>query len=144
MSVIEDVEDQTPVSKPASGEFLLADTLEDLYKNALDFARSQIRLAAAETSWKITRESKSFQLMALGVSIACAGFLLILTAAVIALSAIMPAVWAALILGGTVLVTGTITVRTAQKRLRREEHFIPRQVIASLREDAKWVRDQFT
>jgi uncharacterized membrane protein HdeD (DUF308 family) len=72
----------------------------------------------------------------IGASVAYAGFLLILAAAVIALSVVIPAVWAALVVGAAVLLAGTITMRIGQKR-RSQEDFIPRQTINTLREDAK-------
>ncbi len=119
----------------------LGDILRDLSKSSLDLIQGEVRLAASEMSQKVSRAGKNAQLVTIGASVTYAGFLLILAAAVIALSVIIPVVWAALVVGVTVLLTGAVTMFIGKKRLR-DEDFIPRETINTLKEDTKWMRDQ--
>ena len=119
----------------------LGDILRDLSKSGLDLIQGEVRLAASEMSQKVSRAGKNAQLVTIGASVTYAGFLLILAAAVIALSVIIPAGWAALVVGVTVLLAGVMTMLIGKKRLR-DEDFIPRETIDTLKEDTKWMRDQ--
>jgi len=128
-------------SRPVSDDSALGDILKDLFRNGLDLIRGEVRLAAAEMSWKFSKQRKITQLVAIGASVAYAGFLSILAALVIALSAVMPAAWAALVVGVAAILTGTIVLLVAMKN-RGKEDFIPRRTIDTLKEDAKWMRNQ--
>ena len=119
----------------------LGEILRDLYKSSHDLIQGEVRLAASEMSQKVSRAGKNAQLVTIGASITYAGFLLILAAAVIALSVLIPVGWAALVVGVTALLTGAITMLIGRKRLR-DEDFIPHKTIDTLKEDTKWMRDQ--
>ena len=134
---------EVPVSKTVAGGAgaELRDVLGDLFKNVVDLVEGEVKLAAAETSSKFSKEIKRTKLMSIGAFIVYAGFLFILAACVIGLSVVMPAGWAALVVGATVLLAGAITILIAQKT-RGGEDFIPRRTVDIMREDAKWMRDQ--
>ena len=132
---------EAPVFEPAQGGSRLGDILADLYRNVFDLVQGEVKLAGAEISSILSRQIKRSLLVAVGTSIAFAGFLFVLAACAIALSSVMPAVWAALVVGIPVLLTGTIIMLIGSKKLG-EADFIPRRAIDTMGEDAKWMRDQ--
>ncbi len=127
-----------PDEEPSSS---LGDIVRDLSKNALDLVRDEVQLAAAEMSRKVSKAGSDLQLMTIGASVTYAGFLLILAAAVIALSVFIPAGWAALAVGLATLIAGAITMRIGRRRLSRD-NFIPSETIDTMKADTKWMRDQ--
>ena len=123
------------------GEFSLGYILRDLSRNVLVLVRDEVQLAAAEMSRKVSEAGKDLQLTTIGASVAYAGFLFILAAAVIWLSFLIPAGWAALVVGVTVLLAGVITMRTGKKRLSNHD-FTPSETIDMIKADTKRMRDQ--
>ncbi len=98
-------------------------------------------MAVGEVSKNVSIAGKDSRLVAIGASIAYAGFLLVLAAAVIALSAFIPLGWAALAVGCAVMLAGATAILIGKKRLREGE-FLPRDTLKTLKEDTKWMRNQ--
>lgn len=121
------------------GESSLGDILRDLSKNAIDLVRGGVLLAAAEMSRKVSSAWKDSQLITIGAFITNAGLLLILAAAVIALSLVIPVGWAAFAVGVAALIAGAITIRIGKRRIS-ETDLLPRETIDTLKEDTKWTR----
>jgi predicted phage tail protein len=92
-------------------------------------------------SRKVSRAGNSLQLVTIGAFVIYAGFLLVLAAAVIALSVFIPIGWAALVVGVTVLLAGAITMLIGKKRLSKS-NFIPHETIDTIKADTKWMHDQ--
>lgn len=118
----------------------LGEMLRDLSRNAGDLIRGEVQMAASEISRKVSRAGKNSQLVTVGASVAYAGFLAIIAAAIIGLSLIIPAGWAALAIGVAMLLAGAITMHIGKQRLSND--FLPGETINNLREDTKWMRDQ--
>jgi hypothetical protein len=123
------------------GEPSLGDILRDLSKNTVDLARSGVQLAMAEVSRKVSKAGKDSQIITIGAFITYAGFLFVLAAAVIALSLLIPVGWAAFAVGVAALIGGAITIRIGKKRIS-EENLLPSETLDTLKEDAKWMRNQ--
>jgi hypothetical protein len=119
-----------------------ADITADLLKNAVFLLRDEFRMASAEVTRKISKAGKSSTLPAAGAFIAYAGLLFLLAAAVIGISNLIPAGWAALIVGASALIVGGILVIIGRQRLRGD--ILPRETLDTVKEDTKWMRNQLT
>lgn len=119
----------------------LGETLSDLSRNALILLEGQTRMATGEVSRKVTAVRKDSQLVAAGAFVAYAGFFFILGAVVMALSLVIPLVWATLIVGVATVAAGAVTISVGRKRLGGRD-FLPRETYKNIKEDAKWMRDQ--
>ncbi|SPF34959.1 conserved hypothetical protein [Syntrophobacter sp. SbD1] len=122
------------------GASSLGEILGDLSRNAAELIQGEVQMASAEMSRKVSRVWKDSQLVTVGACVAYAGFLAIIAAAIIGLSLIIPAGWAALAIGVAALLAGAITMRIGKKRLNND--FLPSETINTFREDTKWMRNQ--
>lgn len=118
----------------------LGSIFRDLTRNAGDLVRGEIQLAAAEMTRKATKAGKDSLLVTIGAFVLYAGFLAIIAAAVIGASLLIPAGWAALIIGVVIVIAGATTMLIGKRRIRRD--ILPRETIDTLREDSKWMRKQ--
>ncbi len=118
----------------------LGSILRDLTRNAGDLVRGEIQLAAAEMTRRATKAGKNSLLVTIGAFVLYAGFLSIIAAAVIGLSVLIPAGWAALSIGVVIVIAGAITMLIGKRRIRRD--ILPRETMDTLREDSKWMRNQ--
>jgi uncharacterized membrane protein YqjE len=119
----------------------VASLFRDLYENTVELVRRELNLAGTEMSRKVGKAGKDSMFIAVGGGVAYAGFLFLLAAAVIELSVVIPIALSALLVGIVVLAIGASIVYVGQKRLR-EEDFVPRKTIETLREDKEWMQNQ--
>jgi hypothetical protein len=133
-----------PEGASDQGTSLLGDVLRDLFRNAFDLVRDEVQLASREVGSEMSRKvSKTFddsRLVAIGAFVVFAGFLLILVAAVTALSVFIPTSCTALAVGVTTLLAGAITMRSGKKRLS-EDNPITGESVHLFEEDTTWMRN---
>lgn len=109
----------------------LSDLFRDLYQNSYRLLTREIELAKLEMSRKASRVWNDSVYLVVGASVAFAGFLFILAAAVIALSQYVPLSLAALIIGFPVAAVGLIVMYTGRRRLGKED-LVPRKTLETL------------
>src|SRR3954454_9520908 len=94
----------------ASVERPLSAVLHDILRNVQDMVRSEMRLARTEVTEELGKSASAGTLLAIGVLLLIVGVLFVLLAAVYALSNVVPAWAAALIVGGAVAVIAAVFV----------------------------------
>jgi hypothetical protein len=136
MSPTEDDRTSGRVRKPSLG-----DALKELFSDAADLARSGFQMATAEVSRTASKAGKGSRLITIGAFVTYAGFLFILASAVFALSLLIPVGWAVFAVGTVTLIAGMAAIY-AGKRQFSHTRLPLGETIESLKEDAKWMRNQ--
>jgi hypothetical protein len=114
----------------------------DLSRDARTLIQQEIQLARTELTEKIAKAGKGAGLVIGGGLIAYAGLLAIIAAAILGLVAAGLPPWAATLLGGVLAaIAGYLLVRPGLAALRPQE-LKPRQTLATLKEDAQWLKAQ--
>lgn len=131
-------QDKTTGRSPSS----LSSITNDIFRNALNLLRNEIRVATAEITHKVSNAGKVSTMMTVGGFILYAGLLFVLTAAMIGLSLVIPLVWAALAVGGGAMIIGGILLIIGKNRLRMDVY--PSETIDTAQEDAKWMRNRLS
>jgi hypothetical protein len=120
----------------------LGDLFAELTQELGRLIRSEVELARVDLGNRVGRIGRSAGLVAAGGSLALGGFLVMLAAAVLGLSALGLDPWiAALLVGIAALGVGYVIVSAGLSRIRRTS-VVPARTIESLKEDAKWVTGQ--
>lgn len=120
----------------------LMDITGDLFRDALNLVRCEIRMATAEMSHKFTKAKTNSMLFIMGAFVLYAGFLFVLAAAVIWLSLLMPVSWSAFIVGVVTSIVGGIALIIARKRVHAD--VLPCETVQTAKEDMRWMRDRIT
>lgn len=119
----------------------LGELFGELARETGDLVQQELNLARAEMTQKATKASRNVASLAIGGAIAYAGFLALLAAIIAGLATLMPWWLAALLVALVVAVVGYLVVQSALKALRSES-LAPRQTIETLKENAKWAKEQ--
>jgi hypothetical protein len=125
-----------PPREPSLGELFteLSDDMSTLI-------RKEVELARTETMEKVSQATRSVVYMVAGGLLAYAGLITLLIAAAIALGSIMPYWLSSLIVGVAVIVIGAIFISVGRNSLQNMD-MAPQKTIETLREDAKWAKEQ--
>jgi uncharacterized membrane protein YqjE len=99
----------------------------------------EVALAKAEVATALNHIKAGVLSLAIGLGVLFAGFIVLLFAAVAALSLVVSQWLAALIVGGAVAVIGLILLMVAKKNLNPES-MVPNRTIDSLKKDEAMVR----
>jgi hypothetical protein len=114
----------------------------DLSRGTRMLVQQQVQLAKVELTEKASQAARSAALVVGGVLIAHGGLLAICAALVLGLVALGLAAWAGALLGGTLFCgIGYLIVWAGLAALKRHD-FTPHQTIATLKENAQWLRNQ--
>jgi len=105
--------------------------LRELVDDVSQLLRSEMHLARAEATESVQRASGGLMRVAVGALLAFAALIVLLEAIVIALANVMPAAWAALLVGGVVAVLGFALTRSGQAALKPSK-LAPSRTVASL------------
>ena len=120
----------------------LGELFADLASETSALVRQEDELAKTELSEKAARVGRDVAVLAVGGAVVNAGFLAILAALIIGLGQLGLPWWlAALLVGVIVAAVGGFMIRQGLTALKRED-LAPRQTIATLKEDAEWVKEQ--
>jgi hypothetical protein len=127
----------TTIDRPTLGEMF-----GDLSRETSTLIQQQLRLAKIELTEKASQVSKSAAFIVTGALIAHAGLLVVAAAAVLGLIALGLPAWAGALLGGVLICgAGYVLVQVGLTSLRRQD-LRPHQTIATLKEDAQWLKSQ--
>ena len=118
----------------------LPQLLRDLSYNVNDLVRSEIALAKAETSEKVSQVGTGIASIAAGAIFGLAALIIVLQALVIALSAVMDAWLASAIVGVVVAALAFFMMKKGQNDLTT--NLAPRRTTENLRRDAELVSEQ--
>jgi hypothetical protein len=130
--------------EPEQGqEPTLGELFEELSRGAQTLIRQEVELAKTEMSQKLSSLARDVAFLAIGAFIVYAGFLALIAALIFGLATVMPAWAAALLVGLIVLAAGAALIMRGQENLKRRD-MTPRQTIATLKEDAEWMKEQVT
>lgn len=119
--------------------------LRDLATESAELVRSEIALAKAEMTEKVTRASAGLALLIGGGIVAFAGLLVLLDAAVYALARLigsdgLPAL-AALLVGGVTIGLGALLIVLGKNQVR-PDNLKPQRTMHSLERDSQLVKEQ--
>ncbi len=121
----------------------LGQLFSDLSRGMSTLVRQEVDLAKVEMSQKVGQVGKEVAYLAAGGFIGYAGFLAILAAVIVLLSAAFPLWASALIVGLVVAGTGLLLVWIGLHSLQKQE-LAPRQTMESIREDTEWLKQRVT
>ena len=120
----------------------LPDLFADLITQLTTLFRKEVQLARAEASEKITEAVAAVGFMIGGAVLLIAALVLLLQAAVDGLVHLgLDRAWAALIVGGVVLLIGIVLVWLGSNRLKAE-NLAPRKTVEQLQRDAAMAKEQ--
>lgn len=109
--------------------------LADLPRELSDLVRAEIRLLQTELASKLRAAGVGLGLVTLGVTLISAFLLMLVVAGILALSLVMPAWAAALVVGGSALVVGLIFVATGIASIKKG--FTPFESVDQIAADFK-------
>jgi hypothetical protein len=115
--------------------------LGNIVENLQQIIRSEFTLAKVELQEKASAASKPATALGVGFLLGVYGLGFLLLAAVYALSSVMPAGFAALIVGGVLAVVSAALVTSSVKILKSLRP-APEKTIQTLKEDVQWAKEQ--
>ncbi len=115
--------------------------LQDIFTNVQEIIRSEMRLARTEIGEETNKALRAVAVLGAGLILGmyAVGFLLL--SAVYALAAVLPDWLGPLLVGLMVAVFATALIVIGRNRIRTVSP-VPQRTIASVKEDAQWVKDQ--
>jgi len=119
----------------------LGELFGDLSRETSALVRHEVELARTEIGQKASQVGKDVGSLAVGGAIAYAGFLAILAAVIIALSAAIPWWLSALLVGLVVAGIGYFLVQKGLTALKRQD-MAPKQTLETVKEDKEWAKEQ--
>ena len=119
----------------------LGDLFSNLSAQASLLFRQEVQLAQAEMTKKATRAGQNAAYVVLGAVVAQAAFLTLVAALVLALSTVMDAWLAALLVGVLLAIGAALMVRFGLTKLKEIDP-APRQTIQTMRENKEWLTQQ--
>lgn len=121
----------------------LGDLFSELMAETSTLVRQEVALAQVELTNKATKVGKNVGYLVVGGAVGYAALLVILAAVVIILSNLVPLWASALIVGAIVGVVAFMLISSALAELKKTD-LAPRETVESIKEDAKWLKDQVT
>ena len=115
--------------------------LGNIVDNLQQIIRSEFKLAKAELQEKASRASKPATTLGAGFLLGLYGLGFLLLAAAYALSMIMAAGLAALIVGGVLALVSVVLVTSSVNKLKALNP-APEKTIQTLQENVQWAKDQ--
>lgn len=120
-------------------------SLGDLFSTLSDqvslLFRQEVQLAQAEMTKKVSRAGQNASYIVLGAVIGQAAFLAIVAAIILALSLVMEAWLAALLVGIGLAIAAILLVQTGINKLKTMDP-APRQTIETMKENKEWLTRQ--
>ncbi|MEO7539708.1 MAG: phage holin family protein [Pyrinomonadaceae bacterium] len=127
----------------AKEERSLGDLFADLAGETGTLVRQEVALAQTEIVHKATKAGKNVGYLAVGGAVAYAGALALIAGLVILLANFMPGWVSALLVGAVIAGAGYFMISSALTELRKTDP-MPRDTIETLKEDAKWLKNEVT
>lgn len=119
----------------------MGEVLQDIVANVQEIVRSEFRLAKVEIHEETTKAVRSSVPLLIGALLSLYALGLILLAVVHALSTVVDAWLAALIVGVGVLIISMILVSVGTKRFKQVK-VVPEKTVGSMKENVQWAKHQ--
>jgi hypothetical protein len=129
--------------RPVDDQRSLGELFGDLSREISTLFRQEVELARAEISSKLPKLGWDIGFLVIGGVVAHTGVLALVATAIIVLAYALPWWLAALIVGVVVTAGGLLLVQRGIAALRSES-LAPQQTVATLKEDAQWVKEQMS
>ena len=130
-----------PIRQTTSNGRTMSEVLQDIVANIQEIVRSEFRLAKVEIHEETTKAVRSSIPLVLGVLLSLYALGFILLAVVHALSLVVDAWLAALIVGFGVLVISMILVSVGRKRFKQVK-VVPEKTVVTVKENVQWAKHQ--
>lgn len=119
----------------------LGDLVTELARETNTLVAKEVQLAKVELSQKASHVGKSAGVVGAGAALAHVGLTLVAGAVAVALSAVLPLWLSALLVGGVLVAVGGAMAKAGVAALRQVDP-VPRQTVETLKEDARWAKEQ--
>lgn len=129
------------MTQQQSGERSLGELFAELTRETSTLVRQEVALAKTELSQKASEVGKDVGLLGAGGAVAYAGFLAVIAGVIAGIGTFLPLWLSAILVGLVVLGLGYVLVQRGRTGLKRVD-LVPRQTIATLKEDSEWAKDQ--
>jgi uncharacterized membrane protein YqjE len=130
------------VADRAVGEPTLGELLTDLSEDFSTLVRQELKLARVETMETVSKTSRSATMMAAGGALAYAGLIVLLLALAVLIGQAIDSYWlGGLLVGLVVLIIGGILISSGRNSLKNVS-VAPEKTIETLKDDARWVKEQ--
>ena len=130
-----------PIRQTTSNGRTMSEVLQDIVANIQEIVRSEFRLAKVEIHEETTKAVRSSIPLVMGVLLSLYALGFILLAVVHALSLVVDAWLAALIVGFGVLVISMILVSVGRKRFKQVK-VLPEKTVVTVKENVQWAKHQ--
>ena len=135
------IEPKEPANLPTSQKSL-GELFGDLSTQISALVRQEVQLAKTEITGKIAALAIGAAFLAVAAVMGLGAFLVILAAAVAALSLILPVWAAALIVAVVLLIVAGVAALMGIGSIKKATPPVPEKTIATLKEDAQWLKNQ--
>ena len=129
--------------KMVKEERSLGDLFSELMSETSTLVRQEVALAQVELTNKATKAGKNIGYLVVGGAVGYAALLIVLAAVVMILGNFIPLWASALVVAAIVGVVAFMLISSALAELRKADP-VPREAVESIKEDAKWLKDQVT
>jgi len=120
----------------------LGELFSDLTRDTTNLVRQEVALARAELGQKAAKVGKDVGMIAAGGALAYAGLIVLLFGIATALIAAGMNAWVAYVLVGmVVLIAGGLVAMQGLAALKQTDP-VPHQTVETLKEDARWAKEQ--
>jgi uncharacterized membrane protein YqjE len=130
-----------PIRQTTSNGRTMSEVLQDIVANIQEIVRSEFRLAKVEIHEETTKAVRSSIPLVMGILLLLYALGFILLAVVHALSLVVDAWLAALIVGFGVLVISMILVSVGRKRFKQVK-VVPEKTVVTVKENVQWAKHQ--
>ena len=130
-----------PIRQTTSNGRTMSEVLQDIVANVQEIVRSEFRLAKVEIHEETTKAVRSSIPLVMGVLLSLYALGFILLAVVHALSLVVDAWLAALIVGFGVLVISMILVSVGRNRFKQVK-VVPEKTVVTVKENVQWAKHQ--
>lgn len=131
------------VHAEARDERSIGDLFSELATETSTLIRHEISLAQAEMTEKASTVGRNVGFLAVGGAVGYAALLALLAGVILGLTNFIPAWAAALVVGIVVGIVAYILIMSAVDNLKRT-HLKPEETVESIKEDAKWLKNQLS
>ena len=130
-----------PIRQTTSNGRTMTEVLQDIVANIQEIVRSEFRLAKVEIHEEAIKAVRSSIPLVIGVLLSLYALGFILLAVVHALSMVVDAWLAALIVGAGVLAISMILVSVGRKRFKQVK-VVPEKTVVTVKENVQWAKHQ--
>ena len=130
-----------PIRQTTSNGRTMSEVLQDIVANIQEIVRSEFRLAKVEIHEETTKAVRSSIPLVIGVLLSLYALGFILLAVVHALSMVVDAWLAALIVGAGVLVISMMLVSVGRQRFKQVK-VVPEKTVVTVKENVQWAKHQ--